>query len=188
MWESTNAGRERAAAVAVLLQTGLCADCVLLETDGRELLMTRPAFAGNRMATIVCKTKPAMATIRTESDAPELLISAGAGAAASLPALRELTVALNAELTGSRSVVDSGLLPYEAQVGLTGRTVAPRVYVAVGISGAVHHLVGIRGAEKVLAVNPDKDAPIFRYADYGVLADAASFVRIMLRTEEADIE
>ena len=184
LWESTETGRECAAAVATLLQTGLCADCVLLETDGKELLMTRPAFAGNRMATIVCKTKPAMATIRTESDTPELLISAGAGAADALPALKELAVAAGAGLMGSRKAVDAGLLPYDAQVGLTGRTVAPKVYVAVGISGAVHHLVGIRGAEKVVAINPDRSAPIFRYADYGVLTDADSFVRIMSRVEE----
>ena len=60
-------------------------------------------------------------------------------------------------------------MPYGLQVGLTGKTVSPPVYIAIGISGAVHHIVGMQHAGMVIAINPDKDAPIFEYADYGIL-------------------
>ena len=65
--------------------------------------------------------------------------------------------------------MDIGKAPYEMQVGLTGKTVSPRIYIAVGISGAVHHTCAIEGADTVIAINPDKNARIFDYADYGLL-------------------
>ena len=67
-------------------------------------------------------------------------------------------------------IVDAGGAPYEQQIGLTGRTVAPKVYIACGISGAVHHIVGMEQSGTVIAINPDKDAPIFEYADFGIVA------------------
>ena len=75
----------------------------------------------------------------------------------------------NAEICCSRIVADSGKLPYEQQVGLTGKTVNPKVYVAFGISGAVQHTCAIAGAGTVIAVNKDKNARIFDYADYGII-------------------
>ena len=68
-------------------------------------------------------------------------------------------------------MVDNDYLPYELQVGLTGKSVNPDVYIALGISGAVHHIAGIRQSGTVMAVNPDRDAPIFKYADYGIVAE-----------------
>ena len=68
-------------------------------------------------------------------------------------------------------MVDDGVLPYAMQVGLTGKTVAPPVYIAVGISGAVHHIVGMQRAGTVIAINPDRKAPIFDYADFGIVVD-----------------
>ena len=64
-----------------------------------------------------------------------------------------------------------GKAPYEEQVGLTGKNVSPKIYIAAGISGAVHHTCAIEGAQTIIAINPDKDARIFDYADYGILAD-----------------
>ena len=74
-------------------------------------------------------------------------------------------------MAASRGMVDTGKAPYEHQVGLTGKKVSPKVYVALGISGAAHHTVGYEGAKYVIAVNSDKDARVFDYADFGVLAD-----------------
>ena len=68
-------------------------------------------------------------------------------------------------------MVDNGILPYGMQVGLTGKTVSPSVYVAIGISGAVHHIAGMQRSGTVIAINPDKDAPIFQYADFGILEE-----------------
>ena len=76
----------------------------------------------------------------------------------------------NAELAASRGLVDVGFAPYEQQVGLTGKTVSPKVYIAAGISGAVHHIVGMQQAGTVIAINPEKEAPIFEYADFGIVA------------------
>ena len=67
-------------------------------------------------------------------------------------------------------MVDSGNAPYEKQVGVTGKMVSPEIYIAVGISGAVHHISGIRSAGTIIAINPDKNAPIFNFADYGIVA------------------
>ena len=78
---------------------------------------------------------------------------------------------VNADLAASRKAVDHNLLPYNLQVGLTGNRVSPPVYIAVGVSGAVHHIAGMQNAGTVIAINPDPDASIFQYADYGILAE-----------------
>ena len=69
----------------------------------------------------------------------------------------------------TRKMVDNDILPYTMQVGLTGKTVSPPVYIAVGVSGAVHHIAGMQKSGTVIAINTDKDAPIFDYADYGII-------------------
>ena len=78
----------------------------------------------------------------------------------------------NAEIGASRGAVDAEVMPYENQIGLTGKSVSPAVYVAIGISGAVHHVEGMKRSGTIIAINKDKDAPIFDYADFGIVADA----------------
>ena len=98
-----------------------------------------------------------------------LPLHAGWGVKDCLPAVQAFAENLQAELVASRKMVDNGLLPYPMQVGLTGKTVSPPVYIAIGVSGAVHHIAGMERAGTVIAINPDRDAPIFEYADYGIL-------------------
>ncbi len=102
-----------------------------------------------------------------------LLVSVGRGIKdeANLPLVKELAEALGAELAASRPICDAGWLPMERQVGSSGQTVAPKLYLAVGISGAIQHLVGMKGSQCVVAINKDENAPIFEIADYGIVGD-----------------
>ncbi len=103
----------------------------------------------------------------------ERIVCAGRGiqGAENIPLLQRLADALGAELAASRPVCDSGWLPAERQVGSSGQTVAPKLYIAVGVSGAIQHLVGMKGSKTIVAVNKDATAPIFEIADYGIVGD-----------------
>jgi electron transfer flavoprotein alpha subunit len=222
---ATALGRDLSGIVATNLQTGLTADCTGLDIDEEQgvLLMTRPTFGGNIMATIFCEHhKPQMSTVRprvmkmplrdprrkgqvhqvswkpTKKGLPEVvafiaeareagfiditrtpaLVVAGKGACdpAAVPMLQELADLVGGAVACSRPVVEAGLMPYERQVGQTGKTVAPKLYIGVGVSGAIQHLVGMQGAEKVIAINADPHAPIFKVADVGVVGD---YVRVV---------
>ena len=98
-------------------------------------------------------------------------VGRGIGEEENLELVEELAEALDATLAASRPIVDSGWLPKNRQVGQSGKTVTPTVYLALGISGAVQHVAGMKGAETIIAVNTDPDAPIFDVADYGVVDD-----------------
>lgn len=171
LWNADLWGRKTAPQVAAILKTGLCADCTQLEAEGENLIMYRPAKGGNIYAKIKCLTYPQMATVRTKSESSDVIVALGKGVIESVDEVKAFAEEIDAELCASRGMVDSGKLPYEMQVGLTGKTVSPKIYVAIGISGAVHHTCAIEGADTVIAINPDKDARIFEYADYGILEE-----------------
>jgi electron transfer flavoprotein alpha subunit len=103
----------------------------------------------------------------------QLIVSVGRGIkeAENLPLVQDLATALGAEVAASRPICDNGWLPMERQVGSSGQTVAPKLYLAVGISGAIQHLVGMKGSQCIVAINKDPDAPIFEVADYGIVGD-----------------
>ncbi len=105
--------------------------------------------------------------------AAELIVSVGRGIKEkdNLPIVEELARVLGAELAASRPICDNGWLPMERQVGSSGQTVSPKVYFAIGISGAIQHLVGMKGSKMVVAINKDENAPIFETADYGIVGD-----------------
>ncbi len=224
MLGATTIGRDLGPRLSARNTTGLTADCTKLEiSEAGHLLMTRPAFGGNLMATIACKEhRPQMSTVRpgvmpknvcdltrkgeveiveiefdrakftvkileTVTEAKrglditeaKILVSGGRGVGNpdGLKALSFLAEVLNAEVSASRAITDSGVLPHDKQVGQTGKTVRPDLYIASGISGAIQHLAGMEDSEYIIAINRDKTAPIFSVADLGIVGDATAIMK-----------
>ena len=192
--------------------------------------MTRPAFGGHLMATIICpRFRPAMATVRpgvmkkaefdqAKADACELIkptialtendmetqvvevvkaakklvdligadvvVSVGRGISkdvqGGIKLAEELAAELGGVVGGSRATIDSGWLSADHQVGQTGKTVHPKIYVALGISGAIQHKAGMQDSECIIAVNKNDTAPIFEIADYGICGDLFKVVPMMI--------
>ena len=228
LYGATSIGRDLAPRVSARVHTGLTADCTKLEIDPETklLLMTRPAFGGNIMATIVCKEfRPQMATVRpgvmqalptdtsrtgevevfqvdfTDADMnikirevikekhakvditeAKVLVSGGRGIGSPeyFDVLKELADELDGLVTSSRANVDAGWIGRERQVGQTGKTVRPDLYVACGISGAIQHLAGMEDSEFIVAINKDAQAPIFDVADLGVVGDLHKIMPILI--------
>jgi len=221
-------GRDLGPRVAGRLSTGLTADCTSLDVDAENnnLLMTRPAFGGNLMATIVCGDhRPQMSTVRpgvfeklvkdenrtfqvekfdvqlsasdirtetmevvksvkemvdiTEAD---IVVSGGRGVGSkeNFALLQELADAMGGTLAGSRAAVDNGWVEKAVQVGQTGKTVRPTIYIACGISGAIQHLAGMQDSNFIIAVNKDADAPIMKSADVALVGDFAKVIPEMI--------
>ena len=172
-------GRRLAPMVAARLQTGLCADCTALSTDGERLFMFRPARSGSILAKIECTTRPQMATVRVAGESLDVVVAGGRGTAECGAALAALARRLDADKGASRVLVDMNLAPYEEQVGLTGKNVNAKVYIAVGISGAVQHTCAIEGCDTVIAINSDPTARIFEHADYGIVGTLEDVIKAL---------
>ncbi len=172
LWEDDGYSKIYASQIAVKMGVGICADCTSFNVKDGKLIMTRPALGGNITADIICDQGMSFATVRTiRQDCKDVVFTIGKGAIDYIDKISTLAKKYDAELCSSRIVTDSGKMPYSAQVGLTGKKVCPKVYVAFGVSGAVQHTVAISGAGTIIAVNIDKQARIFDYSDYGIVDD-----------------
>ena len=137
----------------------------------------RPIYAGNALATVQSGDAIKLLTVRTT--AFEAVAAEGGNAEVEAVAatddaglsLERVADKLGAAVGASRAAVDAGFVPNDMQVGQTGKVVAPDLYVAVGISGAIQHLAGMKDSKVIVAINKDEEAPIFQVADYGLVAD-----------------
>ena len=256
---ASSIGRDLGPRCAARLHTGLCADCTHLDVDvanyiqflresstldvdsqkwdmeDRNLKMTRPAFGGHLMATIICpRFRPCMATVRpgvmkknvfdqAKADACEIvkpsfqlsesdlntevvevvkaakklvdligadyIVSVGRGISkdveGGIKLAEELADVLGGVVGGSRATIDSGWLSADHQVGQTGKTVHPKVYIALGISGAIQHKAGMQDSECIIAVNKNDTAPIFEIADYGICGDLFKVTPMLIEAIKA---
>lgn len=131
---------------------------------------------------------PFKAAVRTvDLSRADIIVAVGRGikGAEHIGLVQRLVDLLGAELAASRPVCDEGWLPLERQVGSSGQSVTPRIYIAIGISGAVQHTVGMKGADTIVAINKDATAPIFKIADYGLVGDLFTIVPALIRSLEA---
>jgi len=141
-------------------------------TTAAEIAVFTPAIEAAQIRTIPGQSfRGSSQTVDLGS--AQLIVSVGRGIkeAENLSIVQDLAAALGAELAASRPICDNGWLPMERQVGSSGQTVAPKLYLAVGISGAIQHLVGMKASQCIVAINKDPDAPILEVADYGIVGD-----------------
>ena len=150
-------------------------------TRACPVVIERPASAGGAIELIERIAASGEVNI---GDADVLVsVGQGIGGAENIALAEALAKRLGGALSASRPLVDAGVLPYARQVGQTGKTVSPRLYIALGISGAIQHMAGV-AAQTIVAVNTDPDAPIFQYAHYAVRCDCGAFLREMLESME----
>ena len=119
--------------------------------------------------------------IKPSIENSEIIIAGGKGIKDNIELLYKAAEKLGAKVGVSRSIVDLGLVPSDIQIGQTGKTVSPKIYIACGISGAIQHTVGIMNADKIIAINNDENAPIFKIADLGIVADAADVLKELIK-------
>ncbi len=198
LFENSRFLADVAPAFAVSIGRGLTADCTELRWDAQYgLLQIRPSFGGRRIAVNRSLQTPFLASVRrgvfgsaspSEGAEPLTLDTAplifsgglGLGSRAAFERLALLAERCGAMVGASRAAVAAGFADYRFQVGQTGVSVRPALYVAFGISGAVQHLSGILGAEQIIAVNTDPRAAIMDYADYALVADANLVIERLL--------
>jgi electron transfer flavoprotein alpha subunit len=189
-------GKDLAGRLAARLDAGVAMDCVEIKLENGDLTYTRPMFGGKIVANVEIEGFPQIVAIRpnvmsiTENSkecsiekpavqvgdvktkvVEDIIVSGGRGTGGDYAAIETLANELGAAVGASRSAVDEGWRPHSDQVGQTGKTVSPTLYVACGISGAIQHLAGMSTSKNIVAINKDAEAPIFSKADLGIVGD-----------------
>ncbi len=228
---ATNVGRSLAPRVAARCNTGLTADCTILEMkDNTDLVQIRPAFGGNIMAQIITpNARPQFCTVRykifsipkrqneatgevvnmqvtdsmkksdteiiateykpQEIDISEAEVVVACGRAfqkeSDLEMARELAELLGGQLAGTRPLVEKGLISPKRQIGLSGRTVKPKIIITLGVSGSVQFVAGMKGSDFIVAVNNDSEASIFDVANVGIVGDIYEIVPMLINKIKA---
>lgn len=225
---ATSMGRDLAPRISSTLHTGLTADCTDLDINENKLFAaTRPTFGGQLMATILCKTKPQMATVRpgvfkplkesiikntefiykevkeenivynvtveefiqnintniNELDSAEIVVAGGSGMKSkeNFKLLKELADLLGGTVGATREAVDLGYATPEMQIGQTGKTISPKIYIACAISGAIQHTIGIMNSGHIMCINNNPNAPIFSISDTGIVGDVFEVVPELIK-------
>lgn len=147
-----------------------------------EIITYRITLPQDVLVTRILKEELSEYTVNLKSAKIIVAGGAGMGSRENFDMLRQLAVLLNAEIGATRAAVDAGFIGHEHQIGQTGITVRPKLYIACGISGAVQHLAGMDGSRKIVAINIDPQAPIFRIAHYGIVGDVRDVVPMLIAT------
>ena len=172
LWEENDKYKLLASQVAIETGNGLCADCSSFNYLNGKFIMTRPTLGGDLLADIISTSPISMATVRKISSSNEVAITVGKGAIKYLDNIKRFAKKYDAKIYCTRPVADENLMPYKYQVGLTGINIAPKVCICIGVSGMIQHVIGIDKANTIIAINNDKRAKIFDYADFGIVMDA----------------
>lgn len=149
----------------------------------------KPKISAKTYGKSILRTVREVAEESGNLDEAEVVIGVGRGLGGNenMRLVNHLAGLLKAAIGGSRGVVDAGWLPHSQQIGLTGRVISPKLYMALGISGAVQHLVGVRTAKEIVAINKDPEAPIFKVATFGIVADMFSVIPLLVKELETPV-
>ena len=169
---ATTNGKNYTPRAAALLDVSMLSEISGVESPDT---FVRPIYAGNALATVQSSDEKKVITVRGTAFEPAAA-GRGMGSGDNFKILEELADTLGAAVGASRAAVDAGYVPNDYQVGQTGKVVAPQLYVAVGISGAIQHLAGMKDSKVIVAINKDEEAPIFQIADYGLVGDLFTVV------------
>ncbi len=186
-----------AAILAVELDAGVSADCFGIQCTDKKIRLhwIRPVYDNSLLAETVCTKNTHIALMRIAARDPSLTwhetipideaeilvcVGRGCGNGPGMALAKELAKTIGAAVGATRAVTDAGWLPLSKQIGQTGKYVRPRVYIGIGVAGAIQHLAGMRNSDIIIAINRDSRAPIFEYADYGIVGDLYTVLPIMI--------
>ena len=198
LFSSDEKTRDIASRLSVRLGTGISSECFAVKYIGDEnrVHFVRPVYDNSLLAETAGLKRPQIGLMRITASDPslswtedlpieeaEIVVCAGRGCGSGkgLDLVKELARTLGAAVGATRAVTDAGWLPISKQIGQTGKYIHPRIYIGVGVGGAIQHLAGMRNSDIIIAINRDPRAPIFEQADYGIVGDLFNVLPILIK-------